>query len=161
MSATGISDFTAAPAIKRRIYEDALYVFQDDTNVDVAYGFAWPPTTDDWVSVEEVQAAVDPVGIGPRRQQDETVTVTVSVGSYRSGNDSATEIEAAERAWSLLRCLWEYIRTEDITLGGNALWCVPGDCTSAGATDEGDAGYGRVTEINAQFVARHRIRSES
>jgi hypothetical protein len=57
----------------------------------------------------------------------------------------------------LLEKIQDHIRTKDITLGSTVLWCLPGDSECAGATTEEESGWGRITEISADFICRHRI----
>lgn len=155
---TGIRDFTAQFDAKVALFEAAQLALAAE-EVDVTFGFRWPFIFPDWFSVTETEGDVDPRTVGPRQSLDEVVTLTVSVGSWRSGDDSATEIAAAQRAFQILRIVQQHIRNTDRTLNDTLLWCLPGRASSAGATTTDDSNFGRLTEIAAEFVGRARIRN--
>lgn len=153
---TGISETTAQAAARAALIE-AAKVALDGEDVDIGRGFRWPIVSNDWVFATETESDIEPATIGPRRMLDETITLHVSIGSWRPGGDQDAEDAAFDRAFDLLGRIQEYIRTTDITLGGTVLWCLPGSSTAAGATAEDDSGEGRVTEIAATFICKHRI----
>lgn len=126
-------------------------------DVDIGRGFRWPITSRDWVFATETDSNIDPANIGPRRSLDERITLTLSIGSWRPGGDQDAEDAAFTRAFDLLGRVHQHIRTQDPTLGGTVLWCVPGSSHSDGGTTEDEAGIGRLIEIVATFVCAHRI----
>jgi hypothetical protein len=154
--ATGISEATAQDTARAALVE-AVKVALEDEPVDIGRGFRWPVVNNDWVFATETDSNIDAQSIGPRRQQDERITLTLSIGSWRPGSDQEAEDRAFNRAFELLKRIQEHIRKNDITLGGTVLWCLPGSSTAAGATTEGDTFDGRLTEIIATFVCSHRI----
>lgn len=154
----GMSDTTAQLDAKEALLAAARVALEGE-DVDVSFGFRWPLRSDDWFSVVDTQSEVDPKVIGPRMTQDETLTLSVSVGSWRSGDDEETELATAQRAFGLLSKVQHHIRNQDPTLNGTVLWCLLGPSSSAGATTEDDAPQGRVTEVAAQFICKHRIRN--
>ncbi|MEB0286162.1 hypothetical protein QN355_06315 [Cryobacterium sp. 10S3] len=153
---SGSSNTTAQHTAKVALFE-ACKVALAGEDVDVSFGFRWPFVSNDWASLTDTDSEVDPKAIAPRRSQDETLTLSVSVGSWRAGDDAATELATSARAFDLLGKIQSHIRENDITLGGTVLWCVPGRSSSAGATTDQDAEFGRLTEIAATFVCAHRI----
>lgn len=156
--ATGISETTAQATARAALITAATAALAADTEgVDIGRGFRWPIVNRDWVFATETDSDIDPATISPRRTLDEKITLTLSIGAWRPGDDQEAEDAAFDRAFDLLGTIQQYIRTQDITLGGTVLWCVPGSSTSAGATTEGDSGVGRLTEIAATFVCQHRI----
>lgn len=157
--ATGISTLTAQADARAGLIAATQAALAGETvdPVDTGGGFRWPIVNRDWAFATEVDSDVDIRDIGPRRQLDETITLHMTIGSWRPGDDEATELLVFNRAFYLLGLIQDHIRTSDITLGGVVLWCVPGSSSSAGATTSDDAGSGRLTEIAATFVCRHRI----
>lgn len=154
--AVGISE-TTAQAEARHALSEAARVALADLAVDVGRGFRWPIVNPDWFFATETDSDIDAATIGPRRTQDEKITLTVSLGAWRPGGDQEAEDAAFNAAFAILGRVQEHIRKNDPTLGGTVLWCLPGSSTSAGATTEGDSGEGRLTEIVATFVCQHRI----
>jgi hypothetical protein len=154
--AVGISEHTAQATARAALVEACRTALKGE-DVDVGAGFRWPVVFQDWAFATDTDSKLDTATIGPRRSLDETITLSMSIGSWRPGGDEAAEIEAFERAFDLLARIQQHIRVHDVTLGGTVLWCVPGDSQCAGATAEGDSGLGRLTEIAADFVCRHRI----
>ncbi|MDR0594528.1 MAG: hypothetical protein LBG60_15025 [Bifidobacteriaceae bacterium] len=154
--ATGISRFTAQATARAALVKACKAALAGE-DVDVGAGFRWPIVSNDWCFAVDTDSDIDPATVGPRRALDETVTLSLSVGAWRPGGDEDAEVEAFERAFDILARVQDHIRTQDITLGGTVLWCLPGKSQSAGATTSEDAGMGRVTEIAADFVCRHRI----
>jgi len=154
----GISDTTGqAPA--RAALVAACKVALAGEDVDIGQGFRWPITSRDWVFATDTDSDIDTATMGPRRSMDETITLTVSIGSWRPGHDDEAELASFTRAFDMLARIQKHIRENDVELGGTVLWCLPGSSTSAGATADSDTEQGRLTEISAQFVCRHRIRT--
>lgn len=154
--AVGISEATAQDTARSALVE-AVKVALAGEQVDIGRGFRWPIVNNDWAFATETESSIDPQSIGPRRQQDERITLTLSIGSWRPGSDQEAEDLAFNRAFDLLKRIQTHIRKNDITLGGTVLWCVPGSSTAAGTTLEGETFDGRLTEIIATFVCQHRI----
>lgn len=154
--AVGISETTAQATARAALIEAAKVALVGEA-VDIGRGFRWPIVNNDWVFATETDSDIDPATIGPRRTLDERITLTLSIGAFRSGGDQEAEDLAFNRAFDLLGKIQNHVRKNDITLGGTVLWCVPGSSTSDGATTDSDAGDGRITEIVAQFVCQHRI----
>lgn len=154
--ATGISETTGQAEARAALIEAAKVALNGE-DVDVGRGFRWPIVSRDWVFATETDSDIDPATIGPRRTLDEKITLTLSIGSWRPGDDQEAEDLAFNRAFYLLGKIQQYVRKSDITLGGTVLWCVAGSSTSAGATTDVDSGVGRLTEIAATFVCQHRI----
>ena len=154
---SGIHRFTAVHEARKALVEAARVALEDEP-IDIGLGFRWPLQEDDWFAVVDADSVIDPANLGTRRQVQEVITLDVSIGAWRSGYTEETEIEAADRAFDILRRVQEHVRLNDITLGGTVLWCLPGGLQTAGATDERDSHMGRLTEIAAQFVCEHRIR---
>ena len=154
--ATGISETTAQATARAALIEAAKVALESEA-VDIGRGFRWPIVNQDWVFATETDSDIDPATIGPRRTQDEKITLHLSIGAWRPGGDQEAEDAAFDRAFDLLGRIQQHVRKNDITLGGTVLWCVPGSSTSAGATTSGDSGDGRLTEIAATFVCQHRI----
>ena len=128
-------------------------------DVDIGHGFRWPILARDWVFATDTDSDIEQATMGPRRSMDETITLTLSVGSWRPGHDEQAELAAFNRAFDLLARIQAHIRENDPELGGTVLWCLPSGSSSAGATADSDTEQGRLTEISAQFVCRYRIRT--
>jgi len=126
-------------------------------DVDVGAGFRWPIVAPDWCFATETRGDIEPALIGPRRSQDEQITLTLSIGSWRQFDGDDLDDPTFTRAFQLLELVQRHIRTLDVTLGGAVLWCMAGSSSSDGATADDDTGAGRVTEITAEFICRHRI----
>lgn len=154
--ARGQHEFTAQQ-LARTALIDAVKVALENEDVDIGRGFRWPIVSRDWVFATETDSDIDPAEIGPRRSQDERITLTLSIGAWRPGADQEAEDIAFNRAFELLARIQKHIRENDPQLGGTVLWCVPGSSASDGATTEDEAGSGRLTEIAATFVCLHRI----
>lgn len=154
----GISSASAQSDAKHALHA-AIETALADEKVDVCFGLRTVFTEFDWVEVNGTRSQIDPRNIGPKRQQDETISLDVTVGSWRAGGDEEAEILASDAAFGLLSKIQDHIRRNDITLGDTVLWCVPGDSESDGATTEDDSGQGRVIVIAATFVCQHRIRT--
>lgn len=156
---SGISQATAILTARDALEAATRVALADEHEVDIASGFRWPFIFDDFVALTSMTSDADPKVIGGRRQQEESLTFHMNIGSWRSGDDDDTEHRARARAFGLLAKIQEHIRTNDITLGGTVLWCLPGPVASDGATDPRDAGVGRYIEIDATFVCSHRVRT--
>lgn len=154
--ATGISETTAQATARAALIEAAKIALEGE-KVDIGRGFRWPIVNPDWVFATETDSDIDLATIGPRRTLDERITLTISIGAWRAGDDQESEDRAFNRAFDLLGRIQNHVRKNDITLGGTVLWCVPGSSTSAGATTDLDSNLGRLTEIAATFVCQHRI----
>lgn len=127
-----------------------------DRSVDIEAGFSGAPENPDWVAFGDVDQAVDPKTIGPRRSYDETITLAMNVGAWRPGRGDAVVNEAYARCDELLSTIWAYIADGDnITLGGAVAWCWPGSASWVGAEVEG----GFQVEVAAEFVCTHRVRA--
>lgn len=156
--ATGISEFTAQVEARAALIAAAeVALASDSEGVDIGRGFRWPLVERDWLFATETESVIDPKDIGPRRQLTEQITLHLTIGSWRPGDDQDAEDAAFNRAFGLLQTLQNYVRKIDITLGGTVLWCIPGSSSSAGATTSDESGDGRITEIAATFVCSHRI----
>lgn len=159
--ASGISETTAqADAMSALLAAArlALATADPDQKVDIGYGFRWPIVNRDWFFGTDTSSDIEPKTIGPRRMLEETITLTVTVGTWKPHDPDAaeaTELTTLDHAFELLGKVQQHIRTQDITLGGTVLWCLPGSSTSA--TSDGELADGRVTEIIATFVCSHRI----
>jgi len=156
---SGISDTTAQEQARAALIVAVEAALDGDTDLDIGRGFRWPIVNPDWVFATETESDIDPATLGPRRSQDERITLHLSIGAFEPGNDQDAEDAAFGRAFGRLARIQQYIRENDITLGGTVLWCVPGPSNSAGATADSDAGQGRLIEIAASFVCSHRIRT--
>lgn len=156
--AVGIGPTTGQRAARRALIE-AVKVALAGEPVDIGRGFRWPIEQPDWVFATATSSDIDPANILPRRSLDERITLELSIGSWRPVIDSPqdAEDEAHDRAFELLERIQEHIRTQDVTLGGAVLWCLPGRSESDGATVPTDTGEGRLIEISADFVCEHRI----
>lgn len=164
MTAAGISTTTAQARAMAALLAAAGTALANERDghgekVAIGFGFRWPIIGQDWLFGTETTSDIEAATVGPRRTLDEQITLTVTVGSwapYDPDADVATESETLDRAFYLLGLVQDYIRTQDITLGGTVLWCLPGSSNSATDSDV-TAGIGRVTEITATFVCKHRI----
>lgn len=148
---------TTAQAAARAALIDAVKVALAGEEVDIGRGFRWPIVSRDWCFATETSSDIDPAEVGSRRSLDETITLTLSIGSWRPGGDQESEDRAFNRAFDLLARIQRHVRQNDVTLGGTVLWCLPGSSSSDGATLEDESGAGRLTEIVATFVCRARI----
>lgn len=155
--ASGIHPFTAQHIAKRALVKAAREAL-DGREVDVSFGLRWPMHHKAWVAVTSTDSDIDPSQVGPRRQLDERITITVEIGVWEPGADTEAEERASEDAFGLLETLAEHVRLNDPTLGGTVLWCLPGSSSSDGATSEQDAVEGRLCIVVATFVCTHRIR---
>ncbi|MEB0200555.1 hypothetical protein QN354_02145 [Cryobacterium sp. 5I3] len=156
---SGISSATAQAETSLALLAAFRVALADEPEVDIALGYRWPPVGYDWVSVLDTESEIDPKNIGPARQLNETLTVTVNVGSWNPEHDDDQREVTFRRAFAILGTIQTHIRVNDIELGGAVLWCVPGRSSSTGATPEERAQFGEFTEISATFVAQHRIRT--
>lgn len=154
---TGISPYTAAHEAKIALTE-ACRTALADLPVDVNFGFQWPLKHDDWVASTVIDTDVSEITVGPRRNQQETITLHLSIGAFRHGQTEQAEIDASEAAFGYLQKITHQVVDVDPTLGGVVLWVLPSDLHTDGATSEDDAGQGRLIEIDAAFKCAHRIR---
>lgn len=155
---SGISQASGVRAARNALYEAIKTALADDHEVDVTSGFRYPEVHPDWVSLTKVSTEIDVANIGGRGQRDETIRLGVSIGVYRPGYTEAVDQEIFDRAFGLLETIQTYITTQDITLGGTVLWCLPGTFESDAVTTYEDSIRGRLIEIAAEFVAHHRVR---
>lgn len=156
--AAGISETTAQDAAMEALLDAARKALADE-QVDIGHGFRWPIVNRDWFFGAATSSEIDHATIGGRRSLDETITLTVSVGTWQpyvgdEGDDD--ELATLKHSFELLGKVQQYIRTQDPTLGGTVLWCRPGSSTSD-TTDSTEVAEGRITEIIATFVCSHRI----
>ena len=142
----------AALAVKDAVYAQIKTALADagEVEVDLSYGFRWPARWDDLVAVTAVRADPGEGALGRQRRREITVSVDVNLIAWAPTDD---EQVTHARAFGLLDVIDRSFRAEP-TLGGAALWCLLGEVTSDGATDDDDAGHGRITEIAATFDAR-------
>lgn len=142
----------AALAVKNALHDliATALAAADEVEVDLAYGFRWPARWNDHIAVTAVRADPGEGALGRQRRRDLTVSVDVNLVSWAPTKD---EQVTHLRAFGLLDVIDRALRAGP-TLDGAALWCHLGEVNSAGATDEDDSGYGRVTEIAATFDAR-------
>lgn len=155
----GMSDTTAQHEAKVALVAAARAALEDEEEVDIQFGFRWPFKHPDWFSVLETDSDVNPAVIGPRMTQDETITINVSVGAWLPGSDEETEVAASARAFELLAKVQRHIRQNDPTLGGTVMWCLLGPSKADGETSDTDSQQGRLAEIAAAFICKHRIRN--
>ncbi len=167
---SGIRPHTVQADAKAALYEAARVALADELvpqgednlpGCDVSFGFTWPTKARDWFAVTDTVSNIDPANVGPRRQLDETVTITVSVGSWVptvDGDGQAAEVAASDRAFDLLARVQTHIRLNDVTLGGLVFWCLPGSSESAAATFSRKNNPGRLVEVSADFVCTARTR---
>jgi hypothetical protein len=153
---SGIHASTGALLARQGLEREIRAALADEREVDVSAGFSWPMRFHDWVALGNVRATRDAATIGPRRQQQETLTIDVNIGAWRPGSGSAIAEAAWGRAFQLLALIEAHLLTGDnTTLGGAVLWCLPGDTDTTG--DDYDDGY--QVEIAATFVCSHRTRA--
>jgi len=158
--AVGIGETTGQDVARDKLMAAvaaALDAAGETGKVDVTNGFRWPIVSHDWISSGETTSDIDPASVGPRVALKETITLHLSIGAWNPGSDEEAELAAFHRAFYLLGLIVKHVRTQDITLDGSVLWCLPGSSSSAGATLPADQGGGRVCEIAATFVCQHRI----
>lgn len=146
------SSGVAALAVKDAIHAAAAAALTAaaETEVDLCYGFRWPPSFPDEVAITAVRVAPQEGTVSPQQRRRMDVFVDVNIVSFRVTDD---EQVTHTRAFGLLGLIDEHVRETDRTLGGAALWCVLDEVQSDGATAEEDAGSGRLTEIAATFMA--------
>ncbi|MFJ2535858.1 hypothetical protein [Microbacterium maritypicum] len=154
---SGISSASGILAARSALLAAAKAALDGQTDIDFYSGWQYPVTQPNWVATTDVHADMDPANIGPRRSQDETITLGVSIGAWLPGHTEDDIVAAFERAFSILNTIQTHIRTEDITLADTVLWCVPGATDSDGAVDEDGSGY--QVEIATTFVCQHRVRA--
>jgi len=145
-----VGDATAA--VKKAVHTvaaSALAAAGED-EVDVRLGFVWPAQWDDTVAVTAVRTAPRDGTVSPTRRRQMDVFQDVSIVAFRVTDDEGL---VHDRAYHLLDVIDQAMR-HDPTLGGAALWCFSDELTSDGATDETDAGEGRLCEIAVTFAAR-------
>lgn len=155
----GISSATAQATTSIALFEATKVALANESGVDISFGFRWPPVETSWVSVIDTDSDIEPKNIGPARQLDEQITVTLSVGSWNPERSDGQRLVTFRRAFEVLALIQTHIRVNDITLGGAVQWCVPGRSSSTGPTPEENTEFGEFTEISATFVAQHRIRT--
>lgn len=154
---SGISSASGILAARKALLAAAKTALTGETDIDFYSGWQYPVTQPNWVATTDVHADMDTATIGPRRSQDETITLGVSIGAWVAGH-TEDDIEAAfARAFEILGTIQTHIRVDDITLDDTVLWCVPGTTDSDGAQDEDGSGY--QVEIAATFVCMHRVRA--
>jgi len=142
----------ATAAVKAAILARAASALADagETEVDVNMGFVWPAQWLDAVAVTGVRTSPEEGTLGTRRRREMTVFQDVHIDVFRHTSD---EREVHERAYQLLDVIDRAVRAEP-TLDGAALWCFSDELTSDGATDEDEAGEGRICEIAVTFAAK-------
>lgn len=153
---TGIGTMTGQ-ALARAALVQACRTALDGEPVDIGSGFRWPLQHPDWVYATSTESRISQESIKARRALDEEITLTLNIGAWRGGDDQEAEDAAFGRAFDLLGRIQHYIHTQDPTLGGAVLICVPASSESDGATLKDDTGLGRLIEIAATFVCRYRI----
>lgn len=154
---SGISSASGILAARKALLAAAKTSLGGETDIDFYSGWQWPVTQPNWVATTDVHADMDPANIGPRRSQDEMITLGMSIGAWVPGH-TETDIESAfDRAFEILDTIQTHVRTADITLADTVLWCVPGTTDSDGAADEDGSGY--QVEIATTFVCQHRVRA--
>ena len=157
------SSAAAATAVKHALKTAINTALADETEIDISFGLRWPAQFDDAVAVASVESHPDDPNVGSTlRSRYDTLSIGVSVVSFRPGWDTTAEVAASDRAYELLALIDQHLRTGDnITLGGAALWCLLADHQSDGATIPADDQMpeGRLIEIAATFTARVHIRN--
>lgn len=153
---------TAADEAKFNFYaaiKDLWANDPDKNEVLVTYGAPGTYMPNDVVSFMGIRSNIThgPNGYGTRAR-DEVISIDVMISVVRAGGPEQ-EIEAAKRAYVLLRALDTYTRVTDTTLGGAVLWCFCIQHQSSGFTDPTLLEQGRVIEITATFDAKARISS--
>ncbi|KAA9110181.1 hypothetical protein [Microbacterium rhizomatis] len=152
-----ISASTAAYTARAGLLAAVRAALADETKVDIDAGFLGQPGHNDWVAMgETIGVDVDPKTVGPRRQRDETITLTLNVGAFKPGHTEAAVVAAFTRADDLLRLISTYVSAgENTELGGVVAWCLPGSADWVGAEIDG----GFQVEIAATFICAHRVRA--
>lgn len=153
---SGISQASGILTARANLLAAARVALTAETDIDFYSGWQWPVTQPNWVALTDTSVDLDPRDIGPRRQQDETITFGMSLGAWVGGHTQAQIDAAFTRAFEILDTIQTHIRTQDITLGDSVLWCLPGSIDSDGSVDEDGSGY--LVEIAATFVCMHRVR---
>jgi len=153
-----MSAFTAAVAFKNALYAQAVTLWASDPTVQVSYGHPGQSQADDMVAFMDWSGTQQPVTLGPRRQREEELRVTVMFSIYRGGGTEQEKI-CTDRLIDLLGDLEEYTRVTDTTLGGVVRHCFIESFESAGSTDPAVLSAGRLIEASAVFVAVNRVTS--
>lgn len=146
-----------AAAIAKRFVADATSAI-DDASVLVRAGHPGTNQPPDIVCVGRVTMHSEHGPLTPRRPLDVTWTVAVKVSVERGGTEDAEEV-CRDRAHQLLNLLEEYVRVDDVDLGGLVWWCRLSDYDGDGVWDEALLEDGRLFEIDATFTAQGRITS--
>lgn len=153
-----MSDFTAAVAFKNALYAQAVTLWAADPSVQVSYGHPGQSQADDMVAFMDWSGSQEPVTLGPRRQREEELRVTVQFSIYRGGGPEQEKV-CTDRLVEMLGDLEEYTRATDTTLGGVVRHCFLEAFESTGSTDPAILAAGRVIEASAVFVAINRVTS--
>lgn len=140
---------TAVNGVKKALHAAIATALAADDQVQVSFGFPFPPEQRDVVSVTAVRMVPERELISPNRRREAVVEVDVFLASWRPDPD---EQLTHDRAFALLDVIDQHLRT-DPTLDGAALWCLCGSVESDGATTEEEAGTGRLTEVAATYYA--------
>lgn len=154
---------TAAETFKRALYTAAKdVVFAGQANTLVCYGHPGANAKGfrDWVVFLDTEAEQDVATLaGPsRRTRDETLTQVVVLSAFLPGDGEELEIQASDRAYTMLRALERHVRITDTTLGGAVEWCFLTRHRSSGETDPDLVIDGREIQIEATFTALARVR---
>lgn len=155
---SGIHSHTGVLLARQGLAAAIRAALADEERVDIYDGFHWPIRHNDSMQLTSATSNADPKTVGPRRAYDETITLGVTVTSWRAGSntDPAVAVAAFDRAFELLAKVTDYVMDGDNTeLGGAVQWCLPGAVDSDG--EEYDDGF--QVEIAAEFVCSHRVRA--
>lgn len=150
---------TNADAFKEAFYlaiQDAFAQDPDKQDVLVTFGAPGSYAPNDLVSFLDISADQDVATLGTNRGRDETIELTVSISCIVPGMQDA-ELQAHQRAYTLLRAIESYARRQDPTIGGTVRQCFLVRHGSSGQTDPALIAKGRVTEIVAIFRAVARV----
>lgn len=151
-----MSDFTAAGALKSKIYEiarDTIYVNEE---VQVSYGHPGQTQTDDIVGIGDTRVEQEPANLSTNRSREEIIRCDVIVSVFRRGGPEQARV-ASDRAFELVGMLEGYVRYTDTTLGGTVRHCFLESLSEDGTFDDRILSEGRLVEITATFVAANRV----
>jgi hypothetical protein len=130
----------------------------DQPELFIADGHPGVTQVDDIVGFGHATSTQDSGPYGPRRQREETMTLTVLFSIYRLGGIEA-EKAARDYAYDRLRELENYVRATNTELGGVVRDCFITGIDDAAVTDPKILARGRLVEVQAELTAHARITS--
>ena len=146
---------TAAPLVDAYLV-DVLLPEIYPSGITILRGSPGTTTTADVVSLQSTSVADVQVQMGPQRRHDETMTVTLLLSCFRSGNYRAQQV-ADETAWTMLAALRDGLRFDRTpNMAGAVRHAVVSSYSLAREDDPAVLAKGRVAVITVTLTIKAR-----